>query len=67
MTGSRVRRVVRAALARHPIGRDELGRHQLDGVAVLTELPCPVMGSGAGFHANQAGRQLSDERQKMLT
>jgi hypothetical protein len=62
-----VRRVVLAALAGHAIGRDELGRHQLDGVAVLAELPSPVVRAGAGFHADQARRQLRDQRQKMLS
>ena len=55
--------VVLAALAAHAVGRDELGRHQPDGVAVVPEQPRPVVRAGAGFHADQAGRQLGDQRQ----
>jgi hypothetical protein len=64
--GGGVRRVVLAALAGQAVGDDELGRHQLHGVAVLAEQPRPVVRAGAGFHADQAGRQLGDQRQQML-
>ena len=65
--GGGVRGVVLAALAAHAVRRDELGGDQLDGVAVLTELPGPVMRAGAGFHADQAGGQLRNERQQFRT
>ena len=32
-----------AALARHALGREQLGRHQPHGVALRLELPCPVV------------------------
>ena len=54
--------VVLAALAAHPIGCDELGRHQPNSVALLGKEPGPVMRSRAGLHANgarwQGGHQL---------
>jgi len=53
----RVGRVVLAAPAAHPIGCDELGRHQPHSVAVLYEQPGPVVRSRAGLHANGARRQ----------
>ena len=46
-----VGRVVLAALAAHPIGRHELGRHQPDGVPVLGKESCPVMRSRASLQA----------------
>jgi hypothetical protein len=64
--GGGVRRVVLAALAAHAVGRDELGRHQLDGVAVLAEQPRPVVRAGAGFHADEAGRQLRHQLQQFV-
>ena len=64
--GGSIRGVVLAALAAHAVGGDELGRHQLDGVAVLAEQSRPVVRAGAGFHADEAGRQLGDQRQQML-
>ena len=60
-----IRRIVLAATASHAIGRDELRRHQFDGVAVLPEQPRPVVRAGAGFHADQARRQLRDQRQQV--
>ena len=64
--GSDIGRVVLAALAAHPVGRDELRGHQPDGVAVLAKLPRPVVRTGAGFHADHAWRQLRDQRQQLL-
>ncbi|RFC32357.1 MAG: hypothetical protein DID92_2727745350 [Candidatus Nitrotoga sp. SPKER] len=58
-------RVVLAALAGHAVGRDELWRHQLDGVTVLAKLSRPVVCAGTRFHANQARRQLCDQRQQI--
>ena len=52
-------------LAGHAIGRDELRRHQLDGVAVLPEQPRPVVCAGTGFHADYTRRQLRDQRQQI--
>ena len=60
-----VRRVVLAALAGHAVGRDELRCHQFDRVAVLPEQPRPVVRAGTGFHADQARRQLRDQRQQI--
>lgn len=57
--------VVLAALAAHPVRRHELRCHQLDGVAEAAELPCPVVGAGAGFHADQAGRQVGNHFQQL--
>ena len=45
--GGGVGRVVLAALAAHSVRRHELGRHQLDGVAVGSEQASPVMGTRA--------------------
>jgi hypothetical protein len=53
---SSVSRVVLAALARQAVGGYELRRHQAHGVAELRKLACPVVSTGAGFHANQARR-----------
>lgn len=48
--------IIFAALAREAVGDDELGRNQAHGVAELLELACPVVGTGASFHADQARR-----------
>ena len=63
--GSGIRRVVLAATAGHTVGRDELRRHQPDGVAVLPEQPRPVVCAGACFHADQARRQLCDKAEDL--
>lgn len=63
--GGRVGRIVLAALAAHPVRCHELGGHQFDGVAEAAELPRPVVGAGAGFHANKAGRQIGDRLQQL--
>ena len=47
--------------SREPIGHDELGCDQPDGVAGSDEQPCPVMSTRAGFHADRARRQSGDE------
>jgi len=60
--GGRIRCVVLAALATHAVRGDELRGHQFDGVAVLTELSGPVVGARAGFDADQAWRQLGNQR-----
>ena len=65
--GGRIGCVVLAALAAHAIGTDELRCHELDGVAIPSKQPCPVVRAGAGFHTDDTGRQLRDERQKMLS
>ena len=59
-------RVVLAAFAAHAVGRDELGGDEFDGVAVLPEESCPVVGAGAGFHADQAGRELGDQGRQLF-
>ena len=61
-----VGRVVLAALAAHPVGRDELGGHQFDAMAVGAKQPCKVVRSGAGFHANDARRELGDQRRQLF-
>jgi hypothetical protein len=38
-----------------------LGRHQAHGVTHALQLAGPVVGAAAGFHANQAGRQVHEE------
>ena len=63
--GGGIGRVVLAALAAHPVRGDELGGHQFDGVAEAAELPGPVVGAGAGFHADQAGWQLGDHVEQL--
>jgi hypothetical protein len=64
---SSIRRVVLAALARHAIRRDKIGRHELDRMAVLLEHAGPVMSARACFHANEARRQLCDQRRQLIT
>ena len=63
--GGRIGGVVLAALAAHPVRRDELGGHQFDGVAEAAEFSCPVVGTGTGFHADQAGRQVGDRVEQL--
>lgn len=58
--------VVLASLARHAVRGDELGGDQFDGVAMLAEQAGPVVGAGAGFHADQARRELGDQRQELF-
>ena len=64
--GGRIRCVVLAALAAHAVGGDKLRGHQFDGVPVLAELSGPVVCAGAGFHADQARRQLGNHRQQLI-
>ncbi len=61
-----VRRIILAALAGHAVGGDELRRHQLHAVAVLAEQPRPVVRARAGFHADEAGRQLRHQLQQFV-
>jgi len=65
--GGGVRRVVLAALAAHAVRGDELGGDEPDGVTLLPEQPCPVVGAAAGFHTDQAGRELGDQGWQLLT
>ena len=44
-----------------------LRRHQLHLVPQCSQLTRPVMGRGAGFHANKAGRQLLEQLQQLPT
>jgi hypothetical protein len=53
--------VVLAPLAAHAVGRDELGCHQPDRVAVLRKQPGPVMRARAGLHADRASQQRRDQ------
>ena len=50
---SSIRRVILTALARHAIWRQKVGRHELDGMAVLLEYPRPVMCAGARLHPDK--------------
>jgi hypothetical protein len=54
-------RVVLAALAREPVGGDELRCHQPHGMTVTNEQPRPVVRTGARFHADRARRQRGDQ------
>jgi hypothetical protein len=40
---------------------DELGRHELDFVAMRTETSCPVMRPATGFYPDEHRGQLSDK------
>jgi len=57
-----VRRVV---LVRLHVRLHELRGHQPDRVPQLAELLGPVMRAAAGFHADQARRQVGEERQQL--
>ena len=65
--GGGVRRVVLAALAGETKGRDALGVHQLDAVAVPSKQPRLVVRAGARFQADQAGRKLGDQCRQLVT
>ena len=58
--------VVLAAFAAHAVGGDEHGGDEADGVAVPAEQTGPVVGAGAGFHADQARRQVGKQRQQLV-
>lgn len=57
--------IVLAALAREAVGDDELGHHQAHGVTEPSKLAHPMVGAGAGLHADQAGRQRGDEFEQL--
>ena len=50
---SSIRRVILTALARQATWRHKVGRHELDGRAVLLEYAGPVMCAGARFHPDK--------------
>jgi hypothetical protein len=54
-------RISRIGLAALHVGLHVSWRHQLDGMAELRQLAPLVMRGRAGFHANQAGREFSEE------
>jgi hypothetical protein len=56
-----VGRVVLAEPTGHAIRGHELRSDQAHGVACGLEQACPVVGTGAGLHADHAGRQAGDE------
>jgi len=62
----RIRRVVLVALAAHPIGGDELGRHQAHGGAVLAKLPAqwcaPEQASMPMTQGGSGGSAATDAR-----
>ena len=62
---SSVRCVVLAALTRQAVGGHELGGHQAHGVTELCKLACPMVSTGACFHADQARRQSGDEFEQL--
>ena len=55
-------RVVLASLARHPVRRDQLGRHQPHRVPVLLKLSRPVVHARARLHPDHGGRQCRNQR-----
>ena len=41
-------------------------RHYPDGMSEIGQLACPMMRRAAGFHADQAGRNLAEELEHLL-
>lgn len=54
-------------LARLNVGLDELRRHQAHRVAHACELARPVVGAGACLDADEARRQVDEERGHLVT
>ena len=54
--------VGRIVLVGLDVGFDELRCHQVDGVTKTCQLARPVVGTAAGFHADQASWQVHEER-----
>ena len=52
-------------LPRLPVGGDELGGDEPDGVSEALELARPVMGTAAGFESDGARRQGGDEFEEL--
>src|SRR5581483_11087039 len=59
--------IVRIIIAALAVGPDTLSRHQPHRVSELAELSSPVMGTPAGFHPDQARRQLREVLQHLPT
>lgn len=59
---SRIGRIGRIVLPSPDVGFDVARRHQLHGVTELANLACPVMRGRAGFHTDETGGQLGEER-----
>ena len=57
--------IIRVVLAALDVGLDELWRHQACLVSHLTQLTRPVVGTTAGFHADQGRSQLAEVRQHL--
>jgi hypothetical protein len=57
----------RIVLVRLDVGLDELRRHQPDRMPEALERAAPVMGARTRFHADQARRQVPEERCQLLT
>lgn len=55
-----------AQAAADAVGRDELRRDQPHGVARGLEQPRPVVGAGAGFHADHTRSQVGDELMQLV-
>ena len=60
--GGGIRCVVLAALAAHAVGVTNLGAMSRTELAVLPEASRPVVSTGTGFHADQAGRGAGRSR-----
>ncbi|MCY1433408.1 hypothetical protein D9M71_494350 [compost metagenome] len=54
-------------LVRFHIGLNKLWSHQLDRMSKCLQLSCPVMGTSASLHTDQARRQYCKERGKLVT
>jgi len=54
-------------LVRLHVGFDELRCHQAHGMTEPLQCAGPVMGTGASLHADQAWRQVREERRHLIT
>ena len=52
-------------LAPHAVWGHELWRHDPYCVTKVFELARPIVGTGAGLHTNETGRQASDEFEQL--
>ncbi len=59
------RGIVTVVLVTLDIGLDVLGRHELDRMPELHQLPRPVVGPGASLHADEARRKIGKELQHL--
>src|SRR3989442_574507 len=59
--------VARVIFVRLDVGLHELGRHQLDLMAMCAEASSPVMRAATGFHPDEHGGQLGDSMSARTT